>query len=106
MEVIGDRISVNYSKECMATYRHKWYLTPPMSKTQQQLQQFESLANKFETLAGEMRTCHNPKRRIELLQRMKILIDQIDGQILTSLNQENKKDRLANPNLVPQESAS
>jgi hypothetical protein len=77
----------------------------PMSDTLQQLQQFESLANKFETLAGEMKTCKNPERRIELLQRMKVLIDEIDGVIFMSLNRENKQARLHNPSLIPEGSA-
>jgi hypothetical protein len=80
-----------------------------MSDTQQQLKQlqrFESLANKFEILAAEMRTCKNPERRIELLQRMKVLINEIDGVIFKSLNRENKQARLANPSLTPEESAT
>jgi hypothetical protein len=80
-----------------------------MSKTQQQLKQlqpFESLANEFETLAAEMKTCTNPERRIELLQRMKVLIDEIDGVIFKSLNRENKQARLPNPSLTPEESAT
>ena len=77
----------------------------PMSDTLQQLQQFESLANNFETLAGEMKTCKNPERRIELLQRMKVLIDEIDGVIFMSLNRKNKQARLHNPSLIPEGSA-
>lgn len=80
----------------------------PMSDTQQlkQLQQFESLANKFETLAAEMNTCKNPERRIELLQRMKVLIDEIDGVIFTSLNREKKQTLLANSSRISEESAT
>ena len=79
----------------------------PMSDIQQQLKQlqrFESLANKFEILAVEMRTCKNPERRIELLQRMKVLINEIDGVIFKSLNRENKQARFANSTLIPEES--
>jgi hypothetical protein len=76
-----------------------------MSHTLQKLQQFELLTNKFETLAAEMNTCKNPERRIELLQRMKVLIDEIDGVILMSLNRQNKQARLASSSLIPEESA-
>ena len=75
-----------------------------MSHTLRQLQQFESLANAFETLAAEMRACKNTERRIVLLRRMKVLIDEIDGHIFT-LDRENKQPRLANPNLIPEESS-
>ena len=77
-----------------------------MSDIQQQFRQFESLANQFETLAIEMRACLNLERRIELLQRMKVLIDEIDSQVYASLNQENKRLQLVNPNpnLIPEES--
>ena len=71
------------------------------------LQQFESLATEFEILAFEMSTCTNPARRIELLQRMKILIDEIDGVIFMSLTrQQHKQARRANPSLVPEQSVT
>jgi hypothetical protein len=70
------------------------------------LQQFEWLATKFETLAFEMRTCTNPQRRIELLQQMKILIDEIDGVIFMSLTRQHKQSRRVNPNVVPEQTAT
>ena len=76
-----------------------------MLNTQKQLERFDFLANKFEDLAEEMRACKNPERRIELLQRMKALIDEIDGVILMSLNRQNKQARLTNSSLIPEESA-
>jgi hypothetical protein len=79
-----------------------------MSHTKQKLQQFELLANKFETLAAEMNACKNPERRIELLQRMKVLIDEIDVLIFTSLHRETMEARVAdsNPNPIPEGSAT
>jgi hypothetical protein len=37
---------------------------------------------------------------------MRLLIDEIDELIFTSLDRENKQARRANPNLIPEESAS
>jgi len=54
-------------------------------------QQFDSLAAEFETLAVAMRDCESPDRRIVLLQRMRIVIEEIDGQIFGSLNRDNQQ---------------
>jgi len=77
-----------------------------MSKAQKQLHQFKSLAKKFEPLIDEIRTCTNPARRIELLQRMRLLIDETDSYVVASLDQENQQPRPANANLMSEESAS
>jgi hypothetical protein len=50
--------------------------------------QFNSLAAEFDTLAVAMRGCKNSDRRLALLQRMRVVIEEIDGQIVTSLNPE------------------
>jgi hypothetical protein len=56
-------------------------------------EQFNSLADEFEVLAVKMRVCKSAKRRVALLQQMTILINEIDGQIYTSLNRGNKESR-------------
>jgi hypothetical protein len=50
--------------------------------------QFNSLAADFEILAVTMKGCENSDRRLALLQRMRVVIEEIDGQIFTSLNPE------------------
>jgi len=54
-------------------------------------QQFDSLATEFETLAVAMRGCERLDHRIVLLQRMRVVIEEIDEQIFSSLNQETGK---------------
>lgn len=83
----------------MSGLAQRWYLHSLMSDGPQNL---NLLTAEFETVAAEIRICLNPKRRIELLKRMKILIDRIDDQIFASLNQP----RVADPKLILQESAS
>jgi hypothetical protein len=51
-------------------------------------EQFTSLASEFDTLAVAIRSCKNSDRRLVLLQRMGVVIEEIDGQILASLNPE------------------
>ena len=46
---------------------------------------FNSLAAEFETLAVAMRGCKSSNGRIALLQRMRVVIEAIDGQIFPSL---------------------
>jgi len=70
------------------------------------IRRFEAVTKRFDTLVDEIRTCKNSERRIELLQRMRLLIDEIDELIFTSLDRENKQARRANPNLIPEEFAS
>jgi hypothetical protein len=53
--------------------------------------QFNLLAHEFEALALQMRNCKSAKRRVALLQRMTILINEIDGHIYTSLDRGIKK---------------
>ncbi len=65
-----------------------------------------STLKRFDALVDEIRTCKNSERRIELLQRMRLLIDEIDELIFTSLDRENKQARVANPKLISEESAS
>jgi hypothetical protein len=60
---------------------------------------FKRLSDKFEALVLEMGKCGDPKRRSELLQRMKIVIDEIDGLIFTSLDRESKQTCLTDPKL-------
>jgi hypothetical protein len=67
--------------------------------------QFELLAAEFETLCGEVEICKNPERRFALVQRMKILMDDIFRLLCTSLNHENKQARLSNPKLSSHASA-
>jgi hypothetical protein len=54
-------------------------------------QQFNSLATEFETLAVAMRGCESPDRRVVLMQRMRVVIEEIDEQIFSSLNQDTGK---------------
>ena len=42
---------------------------------------FNSLAAEFEILAVAMRGCKSSNRRIALLQRMRVVIEEIDGQL-------------------------
>jgi hypothetical protein len=70
------------------------------------LQRFEAVTKRFDTLVDQIRTCKNSERRIELLKRMRLLIDEIDELIFTSLDRENKQARLVNPKLSPDASAS
>lgn len=66
--------------------------------------QFELLAIEFETLTAEMEICKNPERRFALLQRMKLLLDQIFELLSASLYQDNQTRR-NNPKSTPQASA-
>jgi len=46
---------------------------------------FKRLADKFEALVLEVGISNNdPERRLELLQRMKVLTDEMDGHVLAS----------------------
>jgi hypothetical protein len=45
---------------------------------------FNSLAAEFEILAVAMRGCKSSNRRIALLQRMRVVIEEIDGQLFPS----------------------
>jgi hypothetical protein len=49
--------------------------------------QLKPLSDEFETLVLEMGGSEDPERRLELLQRMKALVDEIDELIFASLNQ-------------------
>jgi hypothetical protein len=51
---------------------------------------FELLATEFETLTAEMEICKNPDRRFALLQRMKVLIDDIFALVCISLYQDDQ----------------
>jgi hypothetical protein len=63
---------------------------------------FKRLADKFEALVLEVGISNNdPERRLELFQRMKVLTDEMDGLILTSLSRDAKQARLTNPKLSP-----
>jgi hypothetical protein len=66
--------------------------------------QFELLAIEFETLTTEMQICKNPERRFALLQRMKLLLDEIFELLSASLYQDNQTFR-NNPTSTPQASA-
>ena len=79
-----------------------WYLKEPMRDTQHRFQQ---LSESFDALVLEVANCKEPQLRIELLQRMKILIDEIDGLIYVSLNRDAQQARLTNLKLSPDSSA-
>jgi hypothetical protein len=60
-----------------------------------QSERFLWLAHEFDTLAQSLENCPETEKRKQLLRRMKILIDEIDKQILFNL----KRDTEETPNL-------
>ena len=59
-----------------------------MSKTSDR---FQWLAREFELLAENLENCPNLEKRKQLLRRMKILIDEIDTQILFIMKRDAQK---------------
>ena len=52
---------------------------------------FKRLADKFEALVLEIGISNNdPERRLELLQRLKVLTDDMDELVLTSLSRHTE----------------
>jgi hypothetical protein len=60
-----------------------------------QSERFKWLAHEFDILAQSLENCPETEKRKQLLRRMKILIDEIDKQILFNL----KRDTEDTPNL-------
>lgn len=55
-----------------------------------QSERFLWLAHEFGTLVEGLEDCPNTEKRKQLLRRMKILIDEIDKQILFTLKRDNE----------------
>jgi hypothetical protein len=51
---------------------------------------FQWLAHEFDGLAKKMPVCANRKERRSLLRRMKILIDEIDALIFSTLKRDDQ----------------
>jgi hypothetical protein len=49
---------------------------------------FRLLSERFESLVLDMEKCTDPEQRRQSLQRMKVLIDEIDELVLSSLKHE------------------
>jgi hypothetical protein len=53
-------------------------------------QRFQSLSQQFEALVESLNDSPSLKERKQLLRRMKILIDEIDGLILSTLKRDGE----------------
>ena len=82
----------------MLSRRVTVYLEAPMPNADQR---FESLAAEFETLAERMRVCRDPELRLVLLRRMKVLLDEIDALVFTSLSWHKKRIGLIHSKIIP-----
>ena len=72
---------------------------------------FHRLTVQFKTLLESLKGVPNLKKRKQLLRRMKILIDEIDGLISSDLKQDkqdtiNSGSRPAEPHLGPEKPTS
>ena len=47
-----------------------------------------SLAHEFESLGARLKECRNPKERMVLLRKMRILIDTLDRMVLLEMKAE------------------
>jgi hypothetical protein len=54
------------------------------------VERFQWLAQQFDALVQKLGESPSQVERKQLLQRMKILIDEIDGQIFTALKRESQ----------------
>jgi len=93
------RLRKNYSKNCMLALAIIMYVGAPMPNAEQR---FKSLAAEFEALAARMRVCRDPELRLALLRQMKLLIDEIDGLVFTSVNRDKTRAVLTHPRLIPE----
>jgi hypothetical protein len=62
--------------------------------------QFKPLSDNFEALLLEIESSEGPERRLELLQRMKALIDEIDELIFTPSDQQANDAHLTDADLT------
>jgi hypothetical protein len=69
-------------------------------------QRFGRLAAQFELMARNLNECHNPKQRRELLIGMMVVLDQIDGLLMSESSLlGSKPDSTAPPNPPKSKSA-